>query len=85
MGGSDGCTKSVVAKVWQQQIKKLAAEAIVVLSMKPYIGDKLQYAPIFCAKAREVQMQDQEKSGSSFFLLVFGAEKWGGVFTFIIK
>ena len=54
MGGSDGCTKSVVANVWQQQIKKLAAEAIVALSMKPYIGDKLQYAPIFCAKAREI-------------------------------
>ena len=55
MGGSNGCTKSVVANVWQQQIKKLAAEAIVVvsMSMKSYIGDKLQYPPFFCAKARE--------------------------------
>ena len=42
------------ANVWQQQIKRLAAEAIVVVSMKPCIGDKLQYASFFCAKKREV-------------------------------
>ena len=54
MGGSNGCTRSVVANVWQQQIKRLAAEAIVVVSMKPCIGDKLQYASFFCAKKREV-------------------------------
>ena len=79
MGGSNGCTKSVVANVWQQQIKKLAAEAIVALSMKPYIGDKLQYAPIFCAKARKFRCKIKKNQVLPSFYL-FLEQKNGGCF-----